>query len=187
MVPEPRSKYALTFFLLSTVLLAVAGGLSKLLIELLPINVELGSNQIPAAFAISTCLLFCGSGCMYGAVESVRRERQRPFRRWLKAAMVSGVSFVAVQTYALSSLFRQQNPEDVETGATAFVALFAAMHGMHFVIALLFLTFVTVQAFADRYDHEYFFGIFICSWFWHALVIVWLAILFVMLVARFYA
>ena len=63
----------------------------------------------------------------------------------------------------------------------------AALHGMHFVIALLFLSYVTVQAFADRYDHEYFFGVTVCSWFWHLLAVVWCAILVVMMIVRYYA
>jgi cytochrome c oxidase subunit III len=47
----------------------------------------------------------------------------------------------------------------------------------------LFLVFVTVQGFADRYDHEYYWGVLVCACFWHALGIVWLAILFVLVIA----
>jgi cytochrome c oxidase subunit 3 len=186
-VPEPRSAYAMQFFLLAAALLLVAITLSMVLLSLLPPNTAARPNQFSWAFGVSTCLLLSGSGCMHQAIESVRRERQSRFRRWLKLALTAGTLFVAVQTYALTCLIRQQPPDDASTGAAAFVAVFAAMHGMHFVIALLFLSHITVQALADRYDHEYFWGVTVCAWFWHALGLVWLAILFVMMVARFYS
>jgi heme/copper-type cytochrome/quinol oxidase subunit 3 len=65
----------------------------------------------------------------------------------------------------------------VETGASPYVAVISALHAVHFVVALMFLVFVTVHAFADRYDHEYYFGVTICSWFWHALGVAWLIVL----------
>ena len=185
MVPEPRSAYALQFFLLAAVVLAAAASLSYVLTETLFVP-KLKPHQFSAAFIVSTGLLMAGSACMFRAVESVRRERQRPFRRWLELALTMGTCFVGVQTYALTCLIRQQPPEEVSTGAAAFVAVFAVLHGMHFVVALLFLCYVTIQALADRYDHEYFWGVTICAWFWHALGLVWLAILVVMLIARVY-
>ena len=187
MVPEPRSVYALKFFFTAVVLLSTALGLAKLLIAAFPAEAGLSSWRTVTAFAISTSFLFCGSGCLYGALISVRRERQKPFRRWVCAALASGIAFVAVQTYALSSLLRQRGAEEFSEETATFVALFATLHAVHFLIAFLCLTYVAVQAFADRYDHEYFWGITFCSWFWHALVIVWIAILFVMILTRLYA
>ena len=186
MVPEPRSAYALQFFLLATTLLATSIGLSLVLISRFPAESPAQQNQFSWAFAVSTGLLLSGSVCLDRAVRAVRRERQRPFRKWLRLGLVAGVLFVAVQTYALTILIRAQPAAEAETGAVAFVAVFAALHGMHFVIALLFLSHITVQALADRYDHEYYWGVTICAWFWHALAVVWLAILFVMLIARVY-
>ncbi len=186
MVPEPRSAYALQFFLLAAFVLTLAVGVSFALFELIPIASPTRPNQFSIAFGVSTWLLFSGSGCIHRAIGFVRRERQRPFRQWLVLALTAGTLFVAVQTYALTCLIQQQHPDDASTGAAAFVAVFATLHVMHFVIALLFLCHITVQAMADRYDHEYFWGVTICGWFWHALVIVWLAILFVLLIARAY-
>ena len=186
MVPEPRSAYALQFFMLVAFLLAVAAACHLMLTSLFPSVSAIPPNQFSLAFALSSLLLFSGSGCLHQAIQSVRRERQKPFRNWLNAALFAGTIFVVVQTFALSGLIRQQPAEEASTGAAAFVVVFAAMHGMHFIIAFLFLAYVTVQARADRYDHEYFWGITICAWFWHALGIAWCAILCVMLIARFY-
>lgn len=145
------------------------------------------ANQFSTAFLFSTILLFTGSFCLFRAIASVRRERQRQFRRWLKRALFVGTLFVGVQTFALSRLIRQQPPDEVETGAAALAAVFATLHAMHFVVALLFLCYITVQALADRYDHEYYWGVTICAWFWHALGVAWTAILFTMVVARVFS
>ena len=60
---------------------------------------------------------------------------------------------------------------------------FALLHGVHFIVALLFVVFVFLRAFADRYDHEYSWGVTFCAWFWHALGIAWLAIMTAFLIA----
>jgi nitric oxide reductase NorE protein len=186
-VPEPRSHYAVRFFLLSVALLAVSLGTAFMMIKVVPENPSRRENQFSIAFLISTLLLFTGSFCLFRAVYAVRREKQPLFRSWLKRGLAAGALFVAVQTFALSRLIHQQPPDQAETGAAAFAAVVATLHGMHFVIALLFLCFVTIQALADRYDHEYYMGVTICSWFWHLLGIAWLVILFVMFAARFFS
>ena len=98
-------------------------------------------------------------------------------------ALGAGTLFVGSQTYALTCLIHQQTPEEAQIGAGAFVAVIAALHAMHFVVALMFLVFITVQAFEDRYDHEYYWGVTVCAWFWHILGIIWGMVLVVMLIA----
>ena len=166
--------------------MTIAAICSSALIRWIPDDRSALPNRFSAAFGLSSILLFSGSVCLHLAVVAVRREKQRRFRRLLKAALVIGGLFVVVQTFALACLIRQQPADEASTGAAAFVAVLAALHGMHFVIALLFLSYITVQALADRYDHEYFWGVRFCGWFWHALGGVWVGILFVMMIARFY-
>ena len=78
-------------------------------------------------------------------------------------ALVSGILFVGVQIYGLQCLIRNQVAEDVQTGANAFIVIIAALHWMHFSLALLFLVWVTLNALADRYDHEYSWGVTLCA------------------------
>lgn len=197
-VPRP-SELALPFFALTVLLLATSLGVSSLLNHFATSDifqphsrVERGpqaenapdeSLRFPAAFAVSTLLLCCGSAALSKAVAYVKRERQRLFRRALGAALLAGTLFVGVQSHALSQLIRQQVPDEVPTGAGAFVAVVVALHAMHFLVALLCLVYVTVQALADRYDHEYYWGVTLCAWFWHALGIVWCVILATMGIA----
>jgi heme/copper-type cytochrome/quinol oxidase subunit 3 len=183
MTATRRSDFALRFFAISAALLFVALSLSSLLLTLSPTDVQRGPTQFPLAFAASTVLLCCGSVALSRALGFVKLERQHPFRRSLMWALLAGTLFVGFQTFALSQLIHQQPAEEVPTGVGAFVAVMAALHAMHFVVALLCLVYVTVQAFADRYDHEYFWGVTVCTWFWHALGVVWCAILAVMAIA----
>lgn len=179
-----QSEFALRFFAVAGVALSCSGLLAAAVIRLAPPSAAPASLQFPPTFAASTAALFCGSWWLARALHFVRRERQPAFRRSLVGALVAGTAFVGLQTAALNWMLRRQAPEDVQTGVTAFVAVASALHGMHFLVALLCLAFVTVRAFADRYDHEYYWGVTVCGWFWHALGVAWIAVLGVMLIAR---
>ncbi len=138
----------------------------------------------PFAFWVSSLLLLTGSVMMSRAVYFVRIERQRSFRRSLLSALAIGGMFWGVQTYGLWVLMpHDRTAEAAQSGVNAFVLMLAAVHGMHFVVAVLFLSYITVRAMADRYDHEYYWGVTVCAWFWHALGIVWIGILAVFAIA----
>ena len=178
-----RSEFALRFAFVSGLLFLVSGALGSLLLRLFPVNATSRSALFPPAFLISTVLLAVGSVSLSRACAFVRRERQVPFRRSLLISIGAGALFVTTQSYALTVLVRQTPASHVAIGAKAFVAVLAALHVMHFAIALMFLVYITVQAFADRYDHEYYWGVTICAWFWHALGIVWILVLGVIAIA----
>ncbi|MEX1098084.1 MAG: cytochrome c oxidase subunit 3 [Planctomycetales bacterium] len=172
---QVRAAFAARFIGVAAAVLALAAGLAVLIIRLAgPADT---ASRMPIAFQLSTLLLFGGSAALHRAVHHVRRERQPRFRRALVAGLAAGVLFVGVQSYGLWNLLRQGDPEHAATSAIEFVFTAAALHGLHFTLALLFLVFVTLQAFADRYDHEYYWGVVCCAWFWHALGAIWLAIL----------
>ena len=161
----------LLFFFVAVVLFSLAGGISYGLIHLAgPTNVEI-------AFAVSTTLLFICSVTLQNAHRQVKRERQRHFRISLLIGLAAGTLFIAVQSFGLWSLLHIQDPLKAQTGSEAFVLVFAISHALHLSIALLFLTYVTMKAFADRYDHEYYWVITACACFWHFLGLAWLFIL----------
>jgi heme/copper-type cytochrome/quinol oxidase subunit 3 len=158
-----RSEFAVRFAALFALLLLLAGLLATGLLRILPPSPHRSPTQFFAAFALSTLLLLVGSVALVRARSFVRRERQRPFRHQLLLALAAGTLFVASQTYALSCLIRPQPAQDMEQGAGAYVAVAATLHALHFLVALMILTFVTVQAFENRYDHEYYWGVTICG------------------------
>jgi cytochrome c oxidase subunit 3 len=172
-----QSEFAVRFFVTTVGLLALAGTLAWLLTLLgEAAAAQNGDLYLPFPFWISTATLAVGSWSLQRALRAVQVEKQPKFRRSLLLGLTAGTLFVAIQSYALWVLLNEHAEGEAATGATVFVFVAALLHGMHFTVALLFLVWVTLQAFADRYDHEYYWGVIVCTFFWHALGIVWLMI-----------
>ncbi|MBS0204633.1 MAG: cytochrome c oxidase subunit 3 [Planctomycetes bacterium] len=182
-----RSEFAVRFGFLAALLLILAGTLAAGLLRFFPIPANRPGTHFPEAFLVSTTLLLIGSVSLARARAFVRRERQIPFRQNLIIGLAAGTLFVATQSYALACLIRQQPPAEVQVSEGAFVAVLATLHAMHFIVALMCLAYITVNAFADRYDHEYYWGVTVCAWFWHILGIVWLMVLCVIIITSFSA
>ena len=172
---QRRSNLALCFFLLSAATLSVSIGGAWLMIQASSFVPTEGRFRFPPAFAVSTVLLILGSLSLQAASFHIRCERQRLFRRRMLQSLVVGIAFVMFQTQGLSCLLPQQKAAR-EIGLRDGAFAFALMHGVHFIVALLFVVFVFLQGLANRYDHEYSWGVTFCAWFWHALGIIWLVI-----------
>jgi cytochrome c oxidase subunit 3 len=141
--------------------------------------------RLPGAFVLSTLLLGLGSWYMEQARAYVRREKQPEFRRSLLQALISAMLFVSVQGYGLWAMDKgARTADNSQLGVHSFVIMFTALHGMHFLVAQSVLLWVTLSSFADRYDHEYSWGVTFASAFWHILGVVWLCILFVFTTAN---
>lgn len=181
----PPSRLAVRFFGVAAVALCGAGGVTTLLIHWSRKTPPQTHARIPWPFWVSTLLLLTGSIFLHRAVQFVRRERQRQFLTCLWGGVISGTLFVAVQAYGLWMLTRAYRegipPGSDELVAGEFGVLFAGLHAAHFIVALLFVIYTTVHALSHRYDHEYYWGIQFCAWFWHALGVVWGVILTVLL------
>ncbi|MCA9052457.1 MAG: cytochrome c oxidase subunit 3 [Planctomycetaceae bacterium] len=178
-----RGAAALRLFALSLLALFAAGGISWLLMRVCGRTLS-ETFHFPLAFAATTPLLLLGSLRMAAAVRAVRREKQSLLRRRLHESFLIGTVFMGVQTYALWTIVPpEKSAYEASAGVAPFVLMLAALHGLHFLVATLFLSYVSVQAQAGRYDHEYYWGVSVCAWFWHALGIVWLAILVVYSIA----
>lgn len=171
-----QSEFAVRFFQAGAVAVAASLGLTWALLKLLPPDTT-PESTVPPAFALTTMLLIGVSVLLHKGLSSVRRERQTPFRRGMLGGLVCGIIFVGVQGYGIAGLLQVSNTAEVQTGALAFVAVFTALHCLHVSVAMLFLVYVTLQSLVDRYDHEYYWGVTVCVWFWHALGIAWMAIL----------
>jgi heme/copper-type cytochrome/quinol oxidase subunit 3 len=140
--------------------------------------------QFPMAFGISTLLLFAGSVAMRRAETFVKMERQAEFRWWLKFAAGCSALFMGVQSYGLLWMMpATKTAAGTSLGVRPLVMTLAGLHAMHFFVATLFISVVLSRSIADRYDHEYHWGVTVCAWFWHLLGIAWMAILAVFAIA----
>jgi cytochrome c oxidase subunit III len=174
-------RFVLRLFGLTAGLFVSAATLAWLLSRLfLPPRVS-GAFIVPAAFAFSTVLLLLCSVELSRAQSFVQRERQRPFRQSLFRALAFGTTFVGVQAFGLwcivHNLLPDRNAGEAELGPTAAVLGAAVLHCLHVTVALMVLSYVTLQGLSDRYDHEYSFGVTVCTWFWHILGLLWIVIL----------
>ncbi len=178
------SRQTLHFFVIAGLALLLAGGVARLLMVCFPRPVQGSTLRFPTAFLLSSLLLLGGSTSLERALRFLRLEKQSLYRRWLLIGLCCGVLFMGVQTFALWSMFpEQRDPEDATLESTALALALAALHGLHFLVAVLFVSWITARTWAGRYDHEYYWGVRCCAWFWHALGIVWVAILFLFLIA----
>ncbi|HBH50541.1 MAG TPA: hypothetical protein DDY91_01475 [Planctomycetaceae bacterium] len=178
-----KSRRALRFIGLSMVVYLLAGGVSLLGFRWIP---RLGSAReavFPTVFWLSTPALLAGSLALHRAVGFVRWEKQRQFRHALVQALLLGVLFVGLQGCGLKMMLEHQDPSESQTGSNAFLTVISALHAMHFTVALWWLLWVLISAFDDRYDHESYWGVTACGWFWHGLGIVWGVVLLVFLIA----
>jgi len=179
---EQPSRLARVFFVASCGVLGIAVLIAWVLVETSRFVGTSDRLVFPPAFIVSTVFLALGSWHLESACSWVRVERQDRFRRHLLRALIYGTAFVSTQTYGLWCFLAQQQIASligVRGGAFSFVV----MHGVHFVVALLFVVFVLLRAIANRYDHEYSWGVVFCAWFWHALGILWLIIMGALLLA----
>ena len=178
---EP-STFARRFFWLTLAVFSIGYAIARLLVLMTASQALPAEGRFPPAFGVSSALLLVGSVALHQALQAVRIEKPARFRRALLVALGSGTLFVGIQSFGLWCLVRQQSPNNASTGVNAFMVMLAGLHGLHFTVALMFLSYVTIKGFAARYDHEYFWGVQICTWFWHALGVIWLAILGVFLI-----
>jgi cytochrome c oxidase subunit III len=177
----PQSQFALRFFGVATGLFAIAGLIAFGLSRLAAPPRTSGQFIIPTAFAVSTLFLVLCSVAQVRGHAAVRRERQSQFRRAMLWGLACGTAFVGVQVFGfwciVQNLRLHQNAGEAQLGAAALIMGAAAMHALHVIVALLVLTYVSLRALGDRYDHEYSFGVAACGWFWHILGILWIFIL----------
>lgn len=189
-VPTPsrhstgQSRLALRFFGTSLLVLLVAGAILALLAGLFGKPAPATQFWFPPAFAVTSLLLVAGSVALHRAIGFVRRERQRPFRIWLAVGVCCGTLFLGIQSYGLWTLLPGERAvADASLGVTPFVLMLAALHAVHLSVAVLFLVFVFLRALADRYDHEYYWGVSVCAGFWHLLGVAWAFVLAIFAIA----
>jgi heme/copper-type cytochrome/quinol oxidase subunit 3 len=178
-----KSRRALRFIGLSLAVYVAAGLISLVGFRWIPRIVSQREAIFPAVFWLSTPVLLAGSIALHRAVGFVRWEKQRQFRKALLQALVLGVLFVGLQGCGLKMMLDHQDPSESQTGSNAFLTVISTLHAMHFTVALWWLLWVLISAWDDRYDHESFWGVTACGWFWHGLGGVWGVVLLVFLVA----
>lgn len=174
------SRLALSWLVATVAVVAVAGATCLVLSTLVDGG---GRRALSVAFLTSTALLVVISWQLFRAEQYALHERQRSLHRALGVSLAAAILFLALQAAALSELLRSLLPDNSAIDPAAIVFVGVALHALHATAAVFGLVYVTLRGLAGGYDHEYRFGLTTCGWFWHALGVIWLAVLFAFTVA----
>jgi len=178
-----QGSFVVRVFLAGVFVCAAAVLCGRLMIGVWPPQTLSVESLMGTAFLGSSLLLLLTSLLLHRALGAVRREYQNLFRRRMLAAVVAATLFFSVQAYGLWCLQVLLDPQRAAVGAMSFAFVFTALHAMHVVVAMMFLIYVTARSLNGRYDHEYYWGVTVCIWFWDVLGVVWIAILGVLVIS----
>jgi cytochrome c oxidase subunit 3 len=135
-----------------------------------------GLNVImPNAFLYSTIIIVLSSGTLLlasKASKALQFAKQRMFL-WLTFAL--GVAFFAMQVYAMYILtYKMQIYFSNENASRSFIYVFAGMHLVHIIAAILLLLSTLRGAYKNIPQVRNLFKMEMTSIFWHFLGIIWI-------------
>ena len=143
------------------------------------------SLTLPASFWVSTLILIAVSIFLQRACWLVHREKQVDFRRALIWSMLAAGVFVLIQSFGMFDLLNQHfNHADGSAKVYGMSFTLSFIHALHVIGGMVFLGYVTRQAFRGKYDHERHWAVDHCASYWHFLDVVWACMLITFVVAR---
>jgi heme/copper-type cytochrome/quinol oxidase subunit 3 len=130
--------------------------------------------HFPPLLWVSTVLVLGVSFTMHQAVQTIARERYRPFRFWLNLSLGLGCGFIAIQTPAMLSLLKVHEAMRA-SGMHVYGLVFTLIliHALHVIGGIVQLILVWVKAKRGLFDHEYFAPVRHAMMYWHFLDAVW--------------
>jgi len=140
---------------------------------------------MPALLWFNSAVLMLSSLTMHLSLMSVRRRWGQDGRLmlWLSITILLGLVFLGGQLAAWGQLAKQgvylrSNP------ASSFFYLLTAMHGIHLVGGLIFLSYVLAHASRHRYTPKQHLPVELCATYWHFLDGLWLYLFLFLFVVR---
>ena len=185
-VPARAQTFGMWLFLITLTMLFASGMVGYVFIRLAGAGMPRPGAMRPALLNpllfSSTALVLLASVAIHMAVARVRRERFRPFIRWLLITDALALGFLTVQAPAMVGLFSQDEGIGHALGQTGvrdtrlygLIFVFVLLHALHVLGGMIYLAIVTRRAFAGRYDHEHHTGVRHAAMYWHFLDGVWL-------------
>ncbi|HLM63460.1 MAG TPA: heme-copper oxidase subunit III [Acidimicrobiales bacterium] len=120
--------------------------------------------------ALATAVLVASSGTIHFAVVAARREDRRGAIRWLGITAVLGTLFIANQA-------TEYVQADFRIDSNAYGSMFYLMtgfHGLHVIGGLVFMA-AAAAAIAGRSRAPTHQTVEVCSYYWHFVDVVWVA------------
>jgi len=172
---QRRTQLAFWLFVASLGMFFASGLILYLLARYLLLKGQI-PVEVPPLFWLSTAVLLAGGFSIQHALNCVRRERQALFRRYLSIATLCGIVFCSLQIVGMNSLLASHwaTLAGERTPLTGVLLVLILLHGLHFVAGLGIQGYVNIRALQGRYDHEYYLGVRLCTYYWRFLDVVWL-------------
>ena len=122
--------------------------------------------------AIATTLLVISSVTMQLGVWQIQKGNRSAMVWWLFVSIVLGLVFLAMQMYDYSQLpFRA---DDTIFGTTFFTL--TGFHGAHVTGGIIFMVVVLVRGMGGQFDAKNHEAVEACSFYWHFVDVVWIAL-----------
>ncbi|MGH9519094.1 MAG: cytochrome c oxidase subunit 3, partial [Terriglobales bacterium] len=131
----------------------------------------------------NTAMLGASSLALWRARQFLGCRQPNPTLRWLVAALLLGLGFLAGQAWAWHTLL-EAGVYVASHPNSGFFYLVTAAHAAHLIVALGLLAAVLAQAWRGRLDAERPLLMDVTAIFWHCLDITWIYLYLVLLLYR---
>ncbi len=136
-----------------------------------------GFPALPPTLWLSTLDIVFSSFTMQAAVLAARRGDKVGLQRNLAAALVLGLGFLGLQSYAWYKIWTQvAAAADHSSTYLEMFYLMTGLHAVHVVGGLVPLVVVTVAAYLDKYGRKKHAAVRYTAIYWHFLAAVWCAV-----------
>jgi cytochrome c oxidase subunit 3 len=142
--------------------------------------------NMPSAFFISTAIILVSSITMNMTVQAVKKDAKNAVTRNLLITFLLGIAFGVSQFVAWSTLIRNNIflTGTSSNAAGSFLYIITALHLAHILGGLVALTITFFKARKGKYSASNYFGIKLCSTYWHFLDGLWVYLFIFMLIMR---
>lgn len=138
-------------------------------------DVEVQPFYLPQTFLLTTVNLAAISVLLHLALSAVKRERQPEFTRYIVLSTILAVVFFLIQSPSLTWMMLElQQPGPARQNLYSFTFFLVIVHALHVVGGVVGLGFVLLGIRRQAYDHESYFPVTFCTYYWHFLDVVWI-------------
>ncbi len=124
---------------------------------------------------LNTVFLLCSCYTMLRAMRCIKAGQQQPFVQWLAMTALLGSIFLGVQGSEWVSLVHDGLTISTGMYGATFYTLIGC-HGLHVLVAVLWLCIVLFQARHRRFSQQHYIGVEICSMYWYYVGAVWVVL-----------
>ncbi len=123
--------------------------------------------------AMNTFILLTSSFTVVMALSAIQNNRRTAFLRWLLISILAGGSFVAIQAFEYTNLYREGLTLSSNLFGSAFFSL-TGFHGAHVIIGVIWLLRTFLKGFNGGFSAKDNWGVELLGLYWHFVDIIWI-------------